>query len=117
MLDEVLRPVKETVLGAIVHLVPQWMSPNFITSVSGVFGLMCSVFCYLHYFKVGLACWLMNRLLDGIDGVVARARGQKSDFGGLWDLYIDFIGIKLTKKVTVQFQLVLLLLVLHWGNQ
>ena len=37
----------------------------------------------------GLALVLANRLLDGLDGAVARARGP-SDLGGYFDILADF---------------------------
>ncbi|MGB5050729.1 MAG: CDP-alcohol phosphatidyltransferase family protein, partial [Caldilineaceae bacterium] len=32
-----------------------------------------------------------NRLLDGLDGVVARIHGKQSDFGGYLDLLLDYV--------------------------
>ena len=34
--------------------------------------------------------WL-SRLFDGLDGALARKRGQQSDFGGYLDIIFDFI--------------------------
>eukprot|EP01016_Furgasonia_blochmanni_P022515 TRINITY_DN2450_c0_g1_i13.p1 TRINITY_DN2450_c0_g1~~TRINITY_DN2450_c0_g1_i13.p1 ORF type:complete len:169 (+),score=4.94 TRINITY_DN2450_c0_g1_i13:145-651(+) len=34
--------------------------------------------------------WAANRTLDGIDGVIARARNQQTDFGGYLDIICDF---------------------------
>ena len=39
---------------------------------------------------LSFALWVANRLLDGIDGPYARATGQSSDFGGFYDIVIDF---------------------------
>ncbi len=38
----------------------------------------------------GLALIVTNRVLDGLDGAVARLRG-KTDFGGYLDLFADFV--------------------------
>jgi len=38
---------------------------------------------------VGFYCWILNRILDGFDGLVARERNQQSDFGGYLDLVLD----------------------------
>jgi phosphatidylglycerophosphate synthase len=39
-----------------------------------------------------LALWLLSRVLDGLDGAVARYRGSASDLGGLIDIVGDTIG-------------------------
>lgn len=39
---------------------------------------------------VALALWLTNRVLDGLDGEVARLDGRQSDLGGYADLLADF---------------------------
>jgi phosphatidylglycerophosphate synthase len=36
------------------------------------------------------ALWLLNRLLDGLDGEVARLRGETSEFGAFVDIVADF---------------------------
>jgi len=37
-----------------------------------------------------LIYWNLNRLFDGVDGAYARATNQSSDFGGYFDILIDF---------------------------
>ena len=39
----------------------------------------------------GLALWLLNRLLDGLDGALARQNDAQSDFGGYVDILADFV--------------------------
>ena len=38
-----------------------------------------------------LAGWLLNRTLDGLDGVLARRQGSVSDLGGMLDFLADFV--------------------------
>jgi phosphatidylglycerophosphate synthase len=38
-----------------------------------------------------LALWLANRVLDGLDGTLARVQGAQSDVGGYVDLLLDFV--------------------------
>jgi phosphatidylglycerophosphate synthase len=46
---------------------------------------------YRHYFfKVAIILWNLNRIFDGLDGVVARIQKKQSDFGGYFDLLADF---------------------------
>jgi phosphatidylglycerophosphate synthase len=87
MLDDILRPIKEVVCGAIVTYIPSYMTPNVITLASGVVGVVCAIFSYYELYSIALILWILNRILDGIDGVVARHKGLQSDFGGLLDLY------------------------------
>ena len=39
---------------------------------------------------LGLVLWLLNRLLDGLDGEVSRLRGEASEFGAFFDIVADF---------------------------
>ena len=41
---------------------------------------------------VAVVLWLLSRLADGLDGVVARRRGRTSDLGGLLDIVGDTVG-------------------------
>ena len=41
---------------------------------------------------VALVAWLLGRLLDGLDGPVARYRGRASDLGGYHDILADTVG-------------------------
>jgi hypothetical protein len=43
----------------------------------------------------------LNRIFDGLDGIVARIHKKQTKFGGVLDLYIDFIVTsKLTKNLS-----------------
>ena len=53
----------------------------------GLFGAM-AIANELYLF--GLACILINRIADGLDGAVARAT-QPTDFGSYLDIVLDFI--------------------------
>lgn len=54
-------------------------------------GLLCAGAAYAGNAPVALALWGANRLLDGLDGAVARASDGASDRGGYLDLVADFI--------------------------
>lgn len=41
---------------------------------------------------LGLGIWLASRVLDGLDGVVARQGGTASAFGGYLDITLDMAG-------------------------
>jgi phosphatidylglycerophosphate synthase len=39
-----------------------------------------------------VVAWLASRVLDGLDGVVARLQGSQSDLGGYLDIVLDTMG-------------------------
>jgi hypothetical protein len=44
------------------------VSPNKITLLGFLIGLICSYYCYLGEQKKALILWLLNRFIDGFDG-------------------------------------------------
>ncbi|KEF51540.1 uncharacterized protein A1O9_12457 [Exophiala aquamarina CBS 119918] len=92
MFDVPLRRVKDTYLLSLVPLVPKFVSPNHITFLAFLVGVLACVSAMIP----GLAFasvyfWLFNRFLDNLDGVLARARRQATDLGGFFDLLSDFV--------------------------
>ncbi len=81
--DDFLNPLANRLLGA-VH-------PNVISVIAMVVGLMSVAAVMGRLFWLGLALWIANRILDGLDGVVARVHNKQSDFGGYLDLLLDFV--------------------------
>lgn len=53
-------------------------------------GVGCCVAVALGQWPLALALWLVNRLLDGLDGAVAR-RTTPTDLGGMLDFLADFV--------------------------
>lgn len=41
-------------------------------------------------YAAALALWLVNRIFDGLDGMLARVTQQQTDFGGYLDIVADF---------------------------
>lgn len=66
------------------------ISANGITLASLVLGLAAAACIVFGAFWPALALILLSRLGDGLDGAVARIRGQ-SDLGGYLDIVFDFI--------------------------
>jgi len=90
-LDKYLREVKEVVLLPLTDLLFASISPNAITLASGAAGLGCAAAAASgSSHELALALWGANRLLDGLDGVVARRFNKQSDFGGYLDIVVDF---------------------------
>jgi len=91
MLDEELRkgakPLYE--LPARV-LVERGITGDVLTGIGLGVGVLCLGAISLGLNTAALALWLLNRLLDGLDGEVARLRGETSEFGAFFDIVADF---------------------------
>ena len=66
------------------------MHPNGLTAASLAVGVGAAAAGWSGAFPIGLGLWVANRLLDGLDGLVARSHGKASDLGGYLDLVVDF---------------------------
>ncbi|MDP1731092.1 MAG: CDP-alcohol phosphatidyltransferase family protein [Devosia sp.] len=90
MLDCYLVPWQERVL----QLPGRWLagngvSANAVTIVGFVTGLLAVPSIALHHYSLGLAFIAVNRLLDGLDGAIARESGP-TDRGAFLDIALDF---------------------------
>lgn len=90
MFDELLRPVKETLLGPVARVFGR-MPPTLLSLLGLLLGLACAALLATQQYALGFLFWFLNRLFDGIDGMVARASGRQTDFGGYLDIVIDFV--------------------------
>jgi phosphatidylglycerophosphate synthase len=90
MLDHTLRSYKDDVLRPIAGKLGR-ISPNAITVLAMLVGLAAAGTSALHWYWPALALWLTNRMLDGLDGMVARSHARQSDFGGYLDIVLDFV--------------------------
>ncbi|WP_285713423.1 CDP-alcohol phosphatidyltransferase family protein [Erythrobacter oryzae] len=90
MLDAKLRPLIDPPLNAVGRaLADAGVTANAITFTGLALGLAGAAAIAVGHIGWGLALILANRLLDGLDGAVARARGP-SDLGGYFDIVADF---------------------------
>lgn len=90
MLDARLRPLIDPPLNRAGHILAGLgVTANVLTFTGLLFGLGAAVAIAFGSLGWGLALICANRLLDGLDGAVARVRGQ-SDFGGYFDIVADF---------------------------
>ncbi|ORX35093.1 hypothetical protein BD324DRAFT_652809 [Kockovaella imperatae] len=90
MLDRALRPVKEVILQPCLGFIPASLSPMSITYLGFAIGLSSPLFACLGSDRLALIAWLLNRLLDGLDGTVARLRSRQTSWGGFMDIVCDF---------------------------
>jgi phosphatidylglycerophosphate synthase len=91
MRDILLRQQKERLLMPVAQGWFEAVHPNAVSCAALAVGLLSAVAVMFHAYWLGLGLWLLNRLLDGLDGVVARAHNKQSDLGGYLDLFLDYI--------------------------
>ena len=90
MLDGIGRKLKDVILYPLVQALPRAIHPNAITVASLIPGVAAAVLAATGLWWWAQAAFWLNRGLDGLDGLVARQRGQQSDFGGYLDIMVDF---------------------------
>lgn len=91
MLDPYLRTLIDRPLNmAGKRLAKLGFSPINLTFIGFGMGLLAMGLIVYQLYSVAFFFILMNRVLDGLDGAVAR-QTQTSDFGGVLDITCDFI--------------------------
>jgi phosphatidylglycerophosphate synthase len=90
MFDTPLRKFKDQVGAPLARSLSR-VSP--ITINAGTRRQVClppgSLHRQIHF--AALALWILNRVLDGLDGLLARMHNKQSDFGGYVDILTDFV--------------------------
>ena len=91
MFDAQLRPLIDRLLNPIGRgLVALGMTANQVTMIGAAFGLIAAGCVAAGLFYPALWFVIANRVIDGLDGAVARA-SRSSDFGGYLDIVSDFV--------------------------
>ncbi len=91
MLDRRLRPVKEKILTPLARVLGDRVHPMAVTLTAFLVGVGAAVCAARGTLGLALGCWIVNRLLDGFDGTLARTQRVQSDLGGYVDLLLDFV--------------------------
>jgi phosphatidylglycerophosphate synthase len=90
MFDHLLRGLKDRLLAPLAAAV-RGVPPNVLSLLALLVGLAAAVAAQTGSWNAGLALWIGNRVLDGLDGSVARLAGRQTDFGGYLDIVLDFV--------------------------
>ncbi len=90
MLDDKLRAYKDQLLSPVASLMGR-TSPNTLTVMALLVGLAAAGLAAGQMYLWAFLFWLASRILDGLDGLVARLHDQQSDFGGYLDIVADFV--------------------------
>ncbi len=91
MIDRMLRTPKERLLQPMAHRPLRAVHPTAITLLALGVGLVAAVAAWQQMFVLALVLWLLNRVLDGLDGTVARLTDRQSDLGAYLDIIADTI--------------------------
>lgn len=90
MLDHYLRGIKDHVLAFLARPLYR-IHPITLSFIGLGFGLIAGIFLLRQQYLLGFILWLINRILDGLDGTIARQTGRQSDLGGYIDIIFDFV--------------------------
>ena len=91
MLDAKLRPLIDPPLYAVARSLARiGISANMLTIAGAIIALAAAAAIAMQHYGLGLALIIANRLLDGLDGSVARIAGP-SELGGYLDSLADFL--------------------------
>lgn len=89
VIDKLLRVPKERVLTPLARDGLRDVHPITITVAALGVGLAAGVAAWQQVYGLALGLWLINRVLDGLDGTVARLHAKQSDLGGYLDILLD----------------------------
>lgn len=91
MFDAALRPLIDPPLNRMgAWLAAKGVRATTVTLAGFLMGLVAMAFILNDNLKIAAVFVVLNRLLDGLDGAVAR-HTRLTDFGGFLDIVCDFI--------------------------
>ena len=91
MFDALLRPLVDPALNRAGRLIARLgVSADHLTLAGACLGIGAGVAIAAQNYLAGLGLVVLSRLLDGLDGAVARAT-ETTDFGGYLDIVCDFV--------------------------
>ena len=122
MFDTYLRNAKDRI-GEPLARHMSGVDPSTITLIALAFGIGSAVFAARGLYGWGLVFWLLNRALDGLDGMLARMHNKQGDFGGYLDILLDYlayaalpIGLVLASPTTEHYLALTLMLAAFYIN-
>ena len=91
MFDAKLRPLIDPALNRMgAEIALRGVTANQVSVAGAVFGALAGVAIGLGHPLFGLGFIVASRLLDGLDGAIARS-SQPTDFGGYLDIVCDYV--------------------------
>ncbi|MBA2655430.1 MAG: CDP-alcohol phosphatidyltransferase family protein [Tatlockia sp.] len=90
MIEHFIRPRFQRFLGnPLANLVKNAISPNQMTVLSGVLGLLVLPVLILDQVWIAITLLLLSGLCDTLDGSLARLNQNSSDWGSVLDIMVD----------------------------
>lgn len=91
MFDSYLHPRIKPALNCLAAALDKpGITPDRLTLAGFALGVLALPFLALQWYGLALIAIVLNRLLDGLDGALARRRGL-TDAGGFLDIALDFL--------------------------
>ncbi|MDA8668142.1 CDP-alcohol phosphatidyltransferase family protein [Alphaproteobacteria bacterium] len=90
MFDRQIQNFTQKPLKYIAKLFLKFISPNQMTSIGFVFGILMCISIAIDQYLIGIVFLFLNRLSDGLDGVMARLTAP-TPLGGYLDIVLDFL--------------------------
>lgn len=91
VLDRRVRPLVTRVLQPVAEHSPGSVRPVTVSLFGFGFGIGAGLAAAFSLWPVAVAAWLVNRVLDGLDGVLARQQASAGDRGAYLDMVLDVI--------------------------
>lgn len=110
------------------RLMPKWVTPNMVTISHVILAAPVLILFFTNHLMAAFIVYIIAASLDYLDGLLARSRGQVSDFGKLLDAMTDkiffaILVVPVTTSITIkgQFSLaidaLIILSALHIANE
>ena len=90
MFDRQVQNFTQKPLQYIANLFLKFISPNQITLIGFVFGILMCISIVIDQYLMGIVFLSLNRLCDGLDGAMARLTAP-TPLGGYLDIVLDFL--------------------------
>lgn len=90
MIEQTIRPYYQALLvDRSAIWLQQRVSPNTVTLLSGLFGLLILPALWLNYSVLAIALLLLSGYFDTLDGTLARLTQRTSAWGSVLDIMMD----------------------------
>jgi phosphatidylglycerophosphate synthase len=90
MFDTSLRQFKDRIGAPLARHLSR-VPPTAVSLIGLVIALLAAWSAYRQIYPAAFTLWILNRVLDGLDGLLARMHNKQSDFGGYVDILTDYI--------------------------
>ena len=90
MFDRQIQKYTQKPLQYIANLFLKFITPNQMTLIGFGFGILMCISIVINQYLIGIVFLFLNRLSDGLDGVMARLT-TPTPLGGYLDIVLDFL--------------------------